>query len=116
MIYDLVVIGSGPGGFDCAVEAARYGLSVALVEKDVLGGTCLNRGCVPTKLWLGATSAIDELRNQAKMKIASGEIKVDFTALQGRVQKHLTGTPQGHGHAAQKARHRTGRRTGKPGR
>ncbi|NDV17865.1 FAD-binding protein [Pseudodesulfovibrio sp. JC047] len=92
MIYDLVVLGSGPGGFDCAVEAAGHGLSVALVEKDVLGGTCLNRGCIPTKLWLGATSAIDELHNQAKMKVASGEIHVDFAALQGRVGKHLTGT------------------------
>ena len=92
MTYDLVVIGSGPGGFDCAVEAAGHGLSVALVEKDFLGGTCLNRGCVPTKLWLGATSAIEELHNQAKMKIASGEVNINFAALQGRVQKHLTGT------------------------
>ncbi len=92
MTYDLIVIGSGPGGFDCAVEAAEYGLKVALVEKDFLGGTCLNRGCIPTKLWLGATSAIDELHNQAKMKVASGEVNIDFAALQGRVQKHLVGT------------------------
>lgn len=92
MTYDLVVIGAGPGGFDCAVEAAGNGISVALVEKDSPGGTCLNRGCIPTKLWLGATSAIDELHNQAKMKVASGEVNVDFPALQGRVQKHLTGT------------------------
>ena len=92
MIYDLVVIGSGPGGFDAAVEAAGYGLRVALVEKQFLGGTCLNQGCIPTKLWLGATSAIDELHNQTKMKVASGEVKVNFPALQARVQKHLTGT------------------------
>lgn len=92
MTYDLVVIGAGPGGFDAAVEAVGYGLKVALVEKDFLGGTCLNRGCIPTKLWLGATSAIDELHNQSKMKVASGEVNVDFPALQGRVQKHLTGT------------------------
>jgi len=92
MTYDLVIIGAGPGGFDCAVEAAGLGLSVALVEKDFLGGTCLNRGCIPTKLWLGATSAIDELHNQAKIKIASGEIFVDFEALQNRVRKHLAGT------------------------
>lgn len=92
MTYDLVVIGAGPGGFDAAVEAAGYGLKVALVEKQFLGGTCLNRGCIPTKLWLGATSAIEELHNQAKMKVASGEVKVDFSALQTRVQKHLSGT------------------------
>jgi len=92
MTYDLVVIGAGPGGFDAAVAGAGYGLKVALVEKDVLGGTCVNRGCIPTKLWLGATSAIEELHNQSKMKVASGEVNVDFTALQARVQKHLVGT------------------------
>lgn len=92
MTYDLVVIGAGPGGFDCATSAANLGLKVALVEKDLLGGTCVNRGCIPTKFWLGATSGIDELHNQSKMKVASGEVIVDFTALQGRVQKHLSGT------------------------
>jgi pyruvate/2-oxoglutarate dehydrogenase complex dihydrolipoamide dehydrogenase (E3) component len=92
MTYDLVVIGAGPGGFDAAVEAAGLGLSVALVEKDFLGGTCLNRGCIPTKLWLGATSAIEELHNQARMKVASGEVTVDFGGLQNRVQKHLGAT------------------------
>lgn len=92
MTYDLVVIGAGPGGFDAAVEAAGFGLKVALVEKKFLGGTCLNWGCIPTKLWLGATSAIEELHNQTKMKVASGDVTVDFAALQGRVQKHLAGT------------------------
>jgi len=92
MTYDLVVIGAGPGGYDAAVECARLGLKVALVEKRDLGGTCLNRGCIPTKLWLGATSAIEELHNQARMKVASGEVIVDFAALQDRVQKHLAGT------------------------
>jgi len=92
MTFDLIVIGAGPGGFDAAVKAAQLGLKVALVEKNLIGGTCLNRGCIPTKLWLGATSAIEELHNQAKMKIASGKIMVDFQALQTRVQKHLTGT------------------------
>lgn len=92
MTYDLIVIGSGPGGFDAAVAGAGFGLKVALVEKAELGGTCLNRGCIPTKLWLGATSAIDELHNQAKMKVASGEVHIDFAALQSRVQKHLAGT------------------------
>ncbi|MBG0791696.1 MAG: FAD-dependent oxidoreductase [Desulfovibrionaceae bacterium] len=92
MTYDLVILGAGPGGFDCATEAARLGLSVAMVEKDFVGGTCLNRGCIPTKLWLGATSAIDELANQARMKVASGEVHVDFAALQARVGKHLAGS------------------------
>ncbi|WP_319583861.1 NAD(P)/FAD-dependent oxidoreductase [uncultured Pseudodesulfovibrio sp.] len=102
MTYDLVVIGAGPGGFDAAVEAVGYGLSVALVEKDFLGGTCLNRGCIPTKLWLGATSAIEELHNQARMKVASGEVTVDFAGLQARVQKHLGATRRAMGAQLQK--------------
>ena len=47
--YDLLVIGGGPGGYVAAIKAAQLGLNVALIEKDHLGGTCLNRGCIPTK-------------------------------------------------------------------
>ncbi len=49
MIYDVAVIGGGPGGYAAAFEAVRYGLSTILFEKELVGGTCLNRGCVPTK-------------------------------------------------------------------
>lgn len=52
MAYDLIVIGGGPGGYAAALDAAEHGLSTALVEKDRLGGTCLQRGCVPTKTYL----------------------------------------------------------------
>ncbi|WP_243547096.1 dihydrolipoyl dehydrogenase family protein [Pseudodesulfovibrio tunisiensis] len=92
MTYDLVVLGAGPGGYDCACEAAELGLKVALVEKDKVGGTCLNWGCVPTKLFLGATHAVEELAGQARIKVASGEIRVDFAALQKRKEKLLAGT------------------------
>ena len=47
--FDAVVIGGGPGGYECAVKLAINGLKTALVEEDALGGTCLNRGCIPTK-------------------------------------------------------------------
>ena len=50
-MFDLLVIGSGPGGYRTAVLAAQHGLSVAIVEKDAWGGACLNRGCVPKKAW-----------------------------------------------------------------
>lgn len=90
--YDLVVLGGGPGGFDAAVEAAASGLKTALVEAADLGGSCLNHGCIPTKLWLGATSAIEELAAQAKVRVASGEIRVDFAALQGRKDRHIAAT------------------------
>ena len=90
--YDLVILGGGPGGFDAAVEAAGSGLKTALVEAGELGGTCLNRGCIPTKLWLGATEAVDELAAQTKMRVASGSVDIDFAALQSRKDKYLAAT------------------------
>jgi len=90
--YDLVVLGGGPGGFDAAAEAAASGLKTALVEAAELGGACLNAGCIPTKLWLGATEPIDELAAQAKARIAAGEVRVDFAALQARKDRHIAAT------------------------
>ncbi|MBU1230382.1 MAG: FAD-dependent oxidoreductase [Proteobacteria bacterium] len=90
--YDLVVLGGGPGGYDAAVEAAAAGLKTALVEANELGGTCLNRGCIPTKLWLGATEAVDGLAAQARLRLASGEIRMDFAALQSRKDKYVAAT------------------------
>jgi len=90
--YDLLVLGGGPGGYDAAVEAASSGLKTGLVEAAELGGACLNRGCIPTKLWLGGTSAIEELAAQAKVRVATGEIHVDFTALQARKDRHIAAT------------------------
>jgi dihydrolipoamide dehydrogenase len=90
--YDLVVLGGGPGGFDAAVEAAASGLKTAIVEAGDLGGTCLNAGCIPTKIWLGATEAIDELAAQTKVRVASGEVRVDFAALQARKDRHIAAT------------------------
>ncbi len=90
--YDLVVLGGGPGGYDAAIEAAASGLRTAVVEAADLGGTCLNSGCIPTKLWLGATCAIEELAAQAKVRVATGEVRVDFAALQSRKDRHIAAT------------------------
>ena len=90
--YDLLILGGGPGGFDAAVEAAGSGLKTALVEAGELGGTCLNRGCIPTKLWLGATDVVDALAAQAKMRVATGSVGIDFAALQARKDKYLAAT------------------------
>lgn len=90
--YQLVVIGAGPGGFDAAIEAASNGTKVALIEKKQLGGTCLNVGCIPTKLYLGATAPIKELAAQAKVKVASGEIFVDMKALLTRKDRFIGAT------------------------
>lgn len=88
----LAVLGGGPGGLDCALEAARLGLDTVLVERGELGGTCLNRGCIPTKLFLGATDCVHELAAQARLKVASGRADVDLAALQKRKEQILSGT------------------------
>ena len=66
MAYDLIVIGSGPGGYSAAVRAAQYGLKTAIVEKDnKLGGACLHVGCIPTKALLHAAKVISETKEMA---------------------------------------------------
>ena len=92
MTTDLLIIGGGPAGYEAALEAARRGVKTALVEKEHLGGTCLNWGCIPTKLFLGAVSAMAELEGQKKMKVAAGEIAVDLPALVDRKARHLEAT------------------------
>lgn len=58
----IAVIGSGPGGYVAALRAARHGAAVTLVEKDLIGGTCLNRGCIPTKALLASADALAKAR------------------------------------------------------
>ncbi|XPV75244.1 MAG: dihydrolipoyl dehydrogenase family protein [Desulfovibrio sp.] len=92
MTYNVVVIGAGPGGFDAAIAAAEAGLKTALVEKHLLGGTCLNYGCIPTKMMLGATSAVDELAHQKKAKVADGDVQINYTALQKKKDRYIGAT------------------------
>lgn len=82
--YDLIIIGSGPGGYAAALAAGKAGLATALVESGPLGGTCLNWGCIPTKLFLGATEPIAGIRAQERLRLASGSMTVDLPALQKR--------------------------------
>ncbi len=84
--YDLVVIGSGPGGYVAAIRAAQLGLRTALVEKDAsLGGTCLNVGCIPSKALLQSTELLHELAaHGAEHGIKTGKISVDIPALMKR--------------------------------
>ncbi|MEK7704026.1 MAG: dihydrolipoyl dehydrogenase [Myxococcota bacterium] len=86
--YDVVVIGSGPGGYVAAVRAAHLGLKTALVEKDPkLGGTCLLRGCIPTKALLHSADLLDELRHAGEHGIVTGEVSFDFAGVQKARQK-----------------------------
>ena len=84
MIYDLIIIGAGPGGYEAALEAAGKGMKVALIEKDKLGGTCLNRGCVPTKTLMHTADIARELKDAAKFGVNVSDYAVDAAKMQER--------------------------------
>src|SRR6202046_5712881 len=63
--YDIVILGGGSGGYACALRAAELGKRVALIEKDKVGGTCLHKGCIPTKALLHAAEIADQAREGA---------------------------------------------------
>lgn len=77
-VFDVAVLGGGPGGYPAAIKAAQYGKKVALIEADKLGGTCLNRGCIPSKALIASAEALANIRNAARLGINVGEISVDF--------------------------------------
>lgn len=92
-LYDLVVVGAGPGGYSCALRAARGGLSVAVVEQDRVGGVCLNRGCIPTKIGLQAASYMRASAAAVPFGVTLGEAQFDLPQLrrhQAQVVRWLT--------------------------
>ena len=89
--FELVVIGGGPGGYAAALYAASAGVKVALVEKDALGGTCLNRGCIPAKAFLETAAVKRHVDHSADFGIESGDASVDFAVTQARKQKIVAG-------------------------
>ncbi|RPI19896.1 MAG: FAD-dependent oxidoreductase, partial [Acidobacteriales bacterium] len=79
MPYDVVIIGSGPGGYSAAIRAGQYGLKTALVEKDPkLGGTCLHVGCIPTKALLHSAALWQDLIHGAEQGILCDNPRLDF--------------------------------------
>jgi dihydrolipoamide dehydrogenase len=79
--FDAVVIGGGPGGYVAAIRLAQLGKRTALVEKESLGGVCLNWGCIPSKALIAAANLVDEIRNAAARGIVAGDPKVDIAKL-----------------------------------
>jgi dihydrolipoamide dehydrogenase len=80
--FDLVVLGGGTGGYAAAIRGATLGLSVALVERDKVGGTCLHRGCIPAKALLHSAEVVDTIREAPKVGIGAGEPTVNWPAVQ----------------------------------
>jgi dihydrolipoamide dehydrogenase len=92
--YNVVVIGTGPGGYVAAIRAAQLGLKTAVVERDELGGTCLNWGCIPTKSWIVTAHLFEQIRHAKDFGIVVGEPQIDWPALvarKNRIVKQLTG-------------------------
>lgn len=89
--YDLVVIGGGPGGYVAAIRAAQLGFNTALVEKAELGGTCLNRGCVPTKALLHAAELYAGLAEAARWGVRVGDATLDIAAMHARKDEVVAG-------------------------
>ena len=80
-MYDVIVIGGGAGGYAGAIRAAQLGANVAVVERDALGGVCVNRGCIPTKTWIKAAQTIDTIKQADKFGIKATLGKPDFAAI-----------------------------------
>ncbi|MGI8864488.1 MAG: dihydrolipoyl dehydrogenase [Solirubrobacteraceae bacterium] len=88
--YDCVVIGSGPGGYVAAIRAAQLGMRTAVVEKDRVGGRCLNYACIPAKAVLRVADILSEVREAGSFGIKVSEPEVDFAAVGARREKVVT--------------------------
>ncbi|CAN5132995.1 MAG: dihydrolipoyl dehydrogenase [Gemmatimonadetes bacterium] len=93
---DLAVVGSGPAGYVAAIRAAQLGFKVACIEREYLGGTCLNVGCIPSKALLDATEHLSWIREgAAKIGIRIGEVSVDWPKMQQHRQKVVDASTKG---------------------
>jgi dihydrolipoamide dehydrogenase len=85
--YDCIVIGSGPGGYVAAIRAAQLGLKTAVVERDKVGGRCLNYACIPAKAVLRSADLLSEIREAEEFGLKVAGVEVDYAAVQARREK-----------------------------
>src|SRR5512134_2869973 len=89
--FDLVVLGAGTGGYTAAFRAAQLGLKVALVDEDKVGGTCLHRGCIPTKALLESAGYVARLREAKDFGVdLGGEFTLDYAQMGARRDRIVT--------------------------
>jgi len=92
--YDVVVVGAGPGGYVAAIRAAQLGLRTAVVERQFLGGVCLNVGCIPTKAMLHSAELVEEAREAKRFGVVIKDVSVDWEGVlknKDAVVKQMTG-------------------------
>ena len=94
--FDIVLIGGGTGGYVAAIRAAQLGLDVVVVEMDLIGGTCLHRGCIPTKAFLKSADVFEEVQHAAEFGVAiAGDVGFNYPAALARSQKVVNGQYKG---------------------
>ena len=96
--YDLIVLGSGPGGYVAAIRAAQLGLKTAIVERENLGGICLNWGCIPTKALLRSAEMFHHIKHAEAYGLSAGSAGFDLAKVVAR--------SRGRGQAIEPGRHR----------
>jgi dihydrolipoamide dehydrogenase len=95
MNYDVIVIGSGPGGYVTAIRASQLGFKVAVIEKESLGGVCLNWGCIPTKALLKSAQVFEYLNHAKEYGLSADGVKADFSAVVKRSRDVAEGMSKG---------------------
>src|SRR6516165_3009928 len=88
--YDCIVIGSGPGGYVAAIRAAQLGFQTAVIERDKIGGRCLNYACIPAKAVLRVADVLSEVRDAGEFGIKVSEPEIDYAGVTARRQKVIS--------------------------
>ena len=95
--FDVVIVGGGPGGYPAAIRAAQYGLRVALIEKERVGGVCLNWGCIPTKAMLRSADVLETMQHAADFGVLADNVRLDYPAVLKRKDTIVKGLTDGVG-------------------